>query len=276
VGTVLISNAQHLDDLKALDAYQEAQTFSEAEALRALGTIEPPDTFVGQVMWRTASRSSGNIDQRPSGPAGVRMTTAKKALIGLVGIAASGLVAVYVTGAGPVSQTEGTIGAAQRYQTGQISATDVKVGDPALQAFLQTDTFDKLIHDKQAVAALANPSVQAALMAPGVAQALAAPSFAQALASSQFQQAVATQGLQVALAAPSFQQALSAPAFQQAIASPAFQQALVNPSFQAAIASPAFQQALSSAAFQQGLSAPFLQGLTQQAQALSGSNLDVH
>ena len=73
------------------------------------------------------------------------------------------------------SGASGTIGAAQRYQSGQISASDVKVGDPALQAFLQTETFDTLIHDKQALAALASPSVQAALMAPGVAQALAAP-----------------------------------------------------------------------------------------------------
>jgi hypothetical protein len=45
VSIVLISNAQHLDGLKALDVYREAQTFSEAEALRALETItrtKPP------------------------------------------------------------------------------------------------------------------------------------------------------------------------------------------------------------------------------------------
>ena len=101
------------------------------EALGALGTIEPPDTFTGQVMWRVSSLPVGNMDSRPAGRTGVRMTTAKKALIGLVGIAAAGLVAVYVTGTYPVSQTEGTIGAAQRYQSGQISASDVKVGDPA-------------------------------------------------------------------------------------------------------------------------------------------------
>jgi len=222
-------------------------------------------------MWRTASTSIRDAETRQDIRTGARMITARKVLIGLAGIAAAGLVVIYISGSSSVSQTEGTIGAAQRYQSTQISASDVKVGDPALQAFLQTDTFDRLLHDKQALAALARPEVQAALTAPGVAQALAAPSFLQALASTEFQQAVAAQGLQTALAAPALQQTLAAPAFQQALSSAAFQQALASPAFQQALSSAAFQQALSSAAFQQGLSTAFLQGLMQQAQALSAN-----
>jgi len=44
----------------------------------------------------------------------------------------------------PPEGTEGTIGAANRYQTEQISAKDVKLEDAEIQAFLQSDTFHKL------------------------------------------------------------------------------------------------------------------------------------
>ena len=44
--------------------------------------------------------------------------------------------------------SEGAIGAAKRYQAGQIAASDVKLGDQAAQEFLQSDLFDKLMKDE--------------------------------------------------------------------------------------------------------------------------------
>jgi hypothetical protein len=61
------------------------------------------------------------------------------------------------------SGTEGTIGAAQRYQAPQISNADVKVTDAQLQAFLQSDAFERLKKDKAARAALRNKDFQKAM-----------------------------------------------------------------------------------------------------------------
>jgi hypothetical protein len=258
------------------------------DALNALGTVEPPAEFVGQVMWRTTHRAAQHRrPQRAARGGGEGLDMAKKALIGLVGVAAVGLVVAYMAGFPPTFGTEGTIGAARRYQAEQIKKSDVKVENPELQAFMQTQAFDKLIHDKQAVAALANPQVAAALMnaqvaaalaAPGVSdalastavqqalanpqiyQALAAPGVQQVLAAPGFQALAASQGAPAALAAPGVQQALAAnPAFQAALSSPAFQASLANPAFVAALAAPAFQAALAAPGFQAALANPAFQ-----------------
>src|SRR4249920_1330522 len=44
----------------------------------------------------------------------------------------------------PRTGVEGTIGAANRYQSQQISDNDVVLKDEAVQAFLQSDTFRKI------------------------------------------------------------------------------------------------------------------------------------
>lgn len=261
---------QDHDNLQELDAASEARV---TEALNALEDIEPPAAFVSQVMWRTRQASTRNNQTRQTSRTGVRMISAKTGVMGVIGIAAAGLLVAYVGGFPPASHTEGTIGAAQRYQAPQVSASDVKVGDPALQAFMQTAIFDKLIHDKKAMAALNTPEVQAALSNAELAQALASSELQAALASDAFQQALGghQRNLQAAIASPEFQQALGkhVSSLQAAIASPEFQAAIASPEFQAAIASPAFQQALQSSAFSQGLNASFFQGLQSQALASS-------
>jgi hypothetical protein len=237
------------------------------EALNELGPIEPPAGFVGQVMWRTQHQAVRENHRRAVRRVGQGVVMAKKVLAGLAAIAAVGLAAVYFGGVPSTSNTEGTIGAAQRYQAEQIKKSDVKVGDADLQAFLQSDIFDKLAHDKQAVAALASPAVQQALASPALRDALGSPALRDALASPAVQQALANPAIAQALSAPSLQQAMASPAFQQALgasgaqaalASPAFQQALASPALINALASPAFQQALASPAFQQALASPAL------------------
>ena len=46
--------------------------------------------------------------------------------------------------------TEGTIGAAKKYQAQQLADKDVVLGDAAVQEFLQSDTFDRLMKDPNA------------------------------------------------------------------------------------------------------------------------------
>ena len=100
-----------------------------------------------------------------------------KVLWGLAAAAAIVLAVLAYTGFPPdTGGSEGAIGAAKRYQAGQIAASDVKLGDQAAQEFLQSDLFDRLRKDETVVAALSNPAI---------AKALADPAFMKAIADSQ-------------------------------------------------------------------------------------------
>lgn len=273
------------------DTPQELDPLADArvtEALNTLGTIEPPAGLVGQVMWRTRHQSVQHNSQRRAGRRqGEGLHMAKKMLIGLVGIAAAGLLVAYMSGTFPeTAGTEGTIGAAQRYSAQQIRKDDVKLENAALASFLQTDLFDKLVHDKLAVAALASPAVQAALANPALVQALANPLFAQAMAAPAVQAALANPALAQALASPALHQellnaqasglgvaglraaladtqlaqALANQDFAQAMAAPGFTDVLANPALQAALANPSLAQALANQDFAAALASPGLQG----------------
>ena len=73
----------------------------------------------------------------------------KKILFGLAAAAAIVLAVITYNSNPPATVgTEATIGAAQRAQTPQIEAKDVKLGDTSAQAVLQTDTFDAIMKDE--------------------------------------------------------------------------------------------------------------------------------
>ena len=100
---------------------------------------------------------------------------AKKVLWIVAATAAVALITMRLVGYPPVEKgTEATIGAAQRYQSPQISSADVKTEDAQLQAFLQSDLFRQLTTDKAARQALKNKDFQNALPTPAVRAALAA------------------------------------------------------------------------------------------------------
>lgn len=255
--------------------FEDPATAWVSEELRHLGQVEPPRTLVSTVMKRIAEEPLQADSPRLDQPAGGGTMMARKVLWGVIAVAAGFIVSFVFFGVPPVEfGTSGTIGAAKRYQAEQISKSDVKTGDTELQAFLQSDTFQKIASDKAARTALtskefrtavADPAVRAALATPAVAQALASQAVMQALSSASFQQAMAQQGVQAALASSAFQQAIASSAFQQALASQAFQQALASSAFQQALASQAFQQAMASQAFQQALaSSAFQQALASQ------------
>ena len=94
------------------------------DALNRLGTVEPPPELIGQVMWRTKHQSvRNNSRRRVTGRKEEGLDMAKRVLIGLIGIAAAGLLVAYIGGGFPAtSGTEGTIGAAQRYNAEQAKA----------------------------------------------------------------------------------------------------------------------------------------------------------
>jgi|GEM_PF-6766940 len=255
------------------------------DALNLLGTVEPPSELVAQVMWRTKHQSVQNNRRRQVARRnGEGSDMAKKVLIGLIGIAAAGLLVAYIGGGFPTTTgTEGTIGAAQRYNAEQIKKSDVTIENAALASFMQTDIFEKLSRDKMAVAALASPEVQAALGNAQIAAALADSTLAQALVNADVQAALANPALAQALASPELQKALvdaaangtglqvsgldsqlasalANPALAQALANKDFAAALASPQLQAALANPALAQALANKDFAAALASPGLQG----------------
>jgi hypothetical protein len=72
---------------------------------------------------------------------------------------------VYFGGYYPPTNEEayGTIGAAERYRSEQIKAEDVKLDNPEVQAFLQSETFDRLARDPAAREALTNEALMQAV-----------------------------------------------------------------------------------------------------------------
>ena len=97
----------------------------------------------------------------------------KKAIWGLVAAAAV-LLAVFTVIGFPTADrgTEATIGAAQKYQGGQLAAGDVKVGDASVQEFLQSDAFDRLLKDPEARAILSDMRVRTHLVSRDFANSL--------------------------------------------------------------------------------------------------------
>jgi hypothetical protein len=258
--------------------------------LDALGPAEPPADFLEGVMRQVKATTPAapsltampeHRDNHAHGGTGM----GKKVMWGLAAAAALALIVMKFTGFPPTGDgTEGTVGAAKRYQAPQMTARDVAVAPDEAQAFLQSDTFDRLIKDEDTRQMLANPSFRGALASaefrsalaspemmralsnPELRQALANPQMRQALANPEMRQALASAELRQALASPEMTQALASPAFARALADPALAQAMASPRMAAALASPALRQALNNPGFAKALGSP------QMAQALGMSS----
>ena len=88
----------------------------------------------------------------------------RKAMWALAAAAVIVLGVYTVTGFPPVGRgTEGTIGAAQKYQAPQIASKDIVLGDASVQEFLQSELFDQLAKDPDARDLVTNAAVKAAL-----------------------------------------------------------------------------------------------------------------
>jgi hypothetical protein len=279
-----------------------------AEALHGLGEVQPPPDLVEQVLSRISHLKRRESSVRFSRwQAATRARSARTVLVGVAAAAAVVLAVVWYVGFPASSHTEGAIGTAQRDQATQIRRSDVTVSDPVVRAFLQTDAFDRLAHDKQAVAALENPAIQQllaagaaqaiasaaaaraltdpailqALAAPAVQQALSSPAFIQllnsqgpgaALGSTQLQQAVGDRRLYQALNSQTFVAALAAPGLQQALAAPGFMRALATATVQRALAAPGVAAAVSGPALQSALAVPGLQNALSDPTSLAQLN----
>jgi len=220
--------------------------------LDALGPAEPPADFLEGVMRQVKATTPAapsltampeHRDNHAHGGTGM----GKKVMWGLAAAAALALIVMKFTGFPPTGDgTEGTVGAAKRYQAPQMTASDVAVAPDEAQAFLQSDTFDRLIKDEDTRQMLANPSFRGALASAEFRSALASPEMMRALSNPELRQALANPQMRQALANPEMRQALASAELRQALASPEMTQALASPAFARALADPALAQAMAS------------------------------
>jgi hypothetical protein len=120
-----------------------------AQALNLLGPEDPPARVLRTVIDHVHHNATDALHESQTTSTGGLMRT--KVLWGLAAAAGIALAVLSYTGFPPESGgSEGAIGAAKRYQAGQIAASDVKLGDQAAQEFLQSDLFDKLVRDDNA------------------------------------------------------------------------------------------------------------------------------
>lgn len=220
--------------------------------------------------WRPTAAGGGTI-------------VAKKILWGVTGIAAAAIIAFAVFGYPPaIPGTEGTVGAAKRYQGSQMTSDDVGVGTDVIQDFMQSETFDYLLKnpdtrsalhaavthealanvlsDAEAIKTLASPEAVRLFSQAELADALADPElrvlFARAdvqamLASAELRASLAANA-KVALASPEARvlaqadalKALAAPKALALFANPAFAQALAEPNLRMMFAQDAMVKAL--------------------------------
>jgi hypothetical protein len=117
---------------------------------RVPGHLQQETTSGAVVRWNTGSAGGGDI-------------VAKKALWAVAGLAVVIILGVvYFNGTRTVDQgAQGTIGGAERYRGTQPASVAVTEGD--VQKFLQSDTFDRIIKDKNVRSLLGNHTLCAAL-----------------------------------------------------------------------------------------------------------------
>jgi len=150
--------------------------------LETLGGAEAPAGFANSVMNKVSQTRIGDTHDTLLAKSkiipwfsngGIVMTVTKKAMWGLAAAAAVILVVFVARGGFPtVDRTEGAIGAAKKYQAPQIAANDVKTGDASVQEFLQSDEFDRLLKDPEALSLFRDATVRDALAERGFADAI--------------------------------------------------------------------------------------------------------
>jgi hypothetical protein len=241
-----------------------------AGLIESLGPADPPPGLVDDVLAQVSHRPYA---VRPSTSL-KGVTVNKKILFGLATAAAIVLaVMTYNTYPRPTEGTEATIGAAQRAQSPQIAAKDVKLGDTSTQDLLQTETFDAIMKDEtlrtmlldpgfrelmqraELRSALKNDANLKALNAPGMSRWLIDASFVAALKNPEMVANITDANARVLLTSGALAKALLDVQFREmlghagvsaALAGAAMQKALLDQGFVAALSSPQFAAQLAA------------------------------
>ena len=235
----------------------------------------PAGQSFGLRLRQGAGRIIGNVSIAVSG-SGSRveevMSNRSKIVWGVSSTAAVVLVGLWAAGLIPPAQDggEATIGAAKRYQATQIAGKDVAVTDSEAQAFMQSETFDRLLKDPDARKALASPEMRTMLKNAQVRDALAQPEFAAALRGiandAALSRAFADQDFAAAISKSSVAAALSDAEMQAALADNAVAAALSTSEARSAFSAAEFSAAFSDASLMRALGKADVQAALRDAQ----------
>ena len=187
----------------------------------------------------------------------------------------------------PANESVGTIGAASRVQTEQITNEDVEIDQPELQEILQSDEFQRMVEDGVFAELYANPELAELWAHPNFTMALANPEVVLALSNTELMEAMATnKEFLTLMARPRISLAFGSwmldrevrqtiadvvrprddgddttltlalraqPGLQEALARPAVQALLVRPDFRVLISDVRFREALANPKFNDAL-----------------------
>jgi hypothetical protein len=227
-----------------------------SQLLEELGSADPPPDFSRNVVWGIRHN---HITIHRTRTLSNKIATTTKAMWGLAA-AASILLGVFIVRGFPSADqgTEGTIGAAQRYQAPQIEAKDVVIGDTSPQAVMQAETWDRIVKDETLRTLLLNDSVRAqlqeaalrtALTDGAIVRALQDPNLSRQLNSAELVRSLHDANLVKKIADPNLRAALQNQAFLDALRNNDFRAQLADPRIAAALAGAAFQNALRDRGF---------------------------
>jgi len=277
-----------------MDGHNEVDNGIEA-ALAEAGNRQPqlPPGFTATVMrgveavqsglspwrrWRRARRATNfslaaGVDtshshQRRPVAATKGDNVGKKILWAVSGVGAVAAVSLFVLGIPPVGDgTEGTIGAAKRFQGATLTDKDVVVGPMDVQQFMQSDTFDRIMKNDVARNFLMKASqdleLQKTLSDPALIRAFSDAEFQKVFMNAEFRQRFADAEFQKVFMNAEFQKVFMNAEFQRVFMNAEFQKVFMNAEFQKVFFNVEFQQALAEPAFQQAL------GMSGLMQALS-------
>ena len=217
------------------EARARAAELTELAALiDSLGPADAPPGLVGNVLAQVSHRPQA-VRQSSTIQRGIAVN--KKILFGLAAAAAIVLAVITYNSNPPATVgTEATIGAAQRAQSPQIAAKDVKLGDTSTQDVLQTETFDAIMKDDAARTALQDPEVRARLH------------------DAELRLALQDEGIRAALASPDFVRRLKDPALVRALDDAEALKKYSDSNMRALLQNRAFAEALRRSEFRDSLS----------------------
>lgn len=124
------------------------------------------------------------------------MTRRQLTIVAGILVLAAGVGFVATRGShGPLSNTSGAIGVAQRYHSEQIADRDVQLTDAQVQAFLQSDTFHKIATNPEFRKAVTSGELSRALQVDGAGLMIQDPTLLQLVRTDAFQKFESDAGL---------------------------------------------------------------------------------
>jgi hypothetical protein len=163
------------------------------------------------------------------------MTNKRIAVIAGVLVVACAVAFIALRGYPPTPNTQGTIGAAQRYQSDQLAEKDVHLTDAQVQAFLQSDMFHKIA---------TQPAFREEVKNGNISRLMSVDGFSGLMKSDQFSSLMSDNAFASVVADQNFQKVVSNDGYRSVMLSDGFVQLAKTDGFRSMIADQAYINSL--------------------------------